>query len=520
MPATPDSSHPETEAERWWSFANLVRPRIFTYWHAAAWLILAVTAFRFWYATQQELVGDEAYYWLWSKNLDISYFSKGPGVAWTIALGRTLWGDTVFGVRFFAVLLSAGTGSMVFLLARRLFSGRTAYWSLITLLAVPLYSLGSVLMTIDALSVFFWAAASLSFWRAKDSGKRGLWVLTGLLVGLGMLCKYTNVAQLICFGLFCACFADQRRHLKKTFWIMTAVALVCLAPVLLWNSRHDWVTFEHLWHRGSLDRAWRFSPQECLQFLTGQALVLTPFLAAGLVAAVVWTFRHAHATAHRKELAYLLCLTLPLFAFYTFLSFNESGEANWTSQCWASGIILLVAVWQPWMDRSAVLRRLAQAGLALALLATVLFHLASLAPPSGFRPLDKLFARNRGSADLARQVSEIQQQYGATFIIANKYPTVSLLSFYLPGRPRTYLPNDPQRRNQFTYWPDYTDGFLHESALFVTDSTEFPPALHRDFASVELLKETHSIHRGAPVHSYRIYLLREFGSGPSKPNQP
>ncbi len=514
MPATPDSSPEPSETSRWWSFAKLARPKIFSYAHAAAWLLLVITLLRFWYATRLELVGDEAYYWLWSKNLDLSYFSKGPGVAWTIALGRTLWGDTVFGVRFFAVLLSAGTGVVIFLLARKLFSERVAYWSLVAVLGIPLYSVGSILMTIDPLSVFFWAAAALVFWRAKDSTHPGPWAATGLLIGLGMLCKYTNVAQLLCFGLFCALFPPYRRHLGRHFWIMVAVALLSLAPVLLWNSRHEWVTFEHLWHRGSLDQPWRFSPRECFQFITGQFLVLTPFIAGGLVTAVVWAFRHGRSTAHAKELAYLLCLTLPLIFFYTILSLNESGEANWTSQAWVTGIILLVAVWQPWMDKSTPLRRLALTGLVLALLVTLLFHLASLAH-TGFRPLDKLFARTRGGADLARQISTIQQQNGATFIVANKYPIASLLSFYLPGQPRTYLPRDPGRRNQYTYWPDYSDGFLHESAIYVTDSTEMPPSLLKDFANVQLLKKTETIYRGRPVHSYSIYLLREFGADPS-----
>ena len=37
------------------------------------------------------LVEDEAFYWEWSRRLEWSYYSKGPGVAWSIAdlHGRT-----------------------------------------------------------------------------------------------------------------------------------------------------------------------------------------------------------------------------------------------------------------------------------------------------------------------------------------------------------------------------------------------------------------------------------------------
>ena len=68
-------------------------------------LIAILTLFRLWFCAQTDLVADEAYYWLWSKHLDWSYFSKGPGVAWTIYVGTMLFGDMEFGVRFFAVLL-------------------------------------------------------------------------------------------------------------------------------------------------------------------------------------------------------------------------------------------------------------------------------------------------------------------------------------------------------------------------------------------------------------------------------
>src|SRR6266576_3863766 len=81
--------------------------------------LFALTCFRLWYSTRFDLIADEAYYWLWSKHLAASYRDKGPAVAWTIALGTKLFGDTVFGVRFFAVLLSTWTGWLIFVLARR-----------------------------------------------------------------------------------------------------------------------------------------------------------------------------------------------------------------------------------------------------------------------------------------------------------------------------------------------------------------------------------------------------------------
>src|SRR5260370_32568609 len=132
--------------------------------HVALLGVVLVTFFRFWYMCCVDLVPDEAYFWVWSKHFALSYRDKGPLVAWTIALGTHLFGDTVFGVRFFAVLLSAGTALQLFRLAKRLYDDRTALWCLVAAPVIPLSPVGALLITLDPLSVAFWAwGANLSW---------------------------------------------------------------------------------------------------------------------------------------------------------------------------------------------------------------------------------------------------------------------------------------------------------------------------------------------------------------------
>ena len=106
--------------------------------HAAVLGVALLTLFRFWYMCRYDLLPDEAYYWVWSKHFALCYRDKGPLVAWTIALGTRLFGDTVAGVRIFAVLLSAGTAFQLFQLARRLYDDRTALWCLGVAMTIPL----------------------------------------------------------------------------------------------------------------------------------------------------------------------------------------------------------------------------------------------------------------------------------------------------------------------------------------------------------------------------------------------
>ena len=255
---------------------------------AAAILVLG-TIFRLWYSTHLELVGDEAYYWLWSRHPDFCYLDKGPVIAWFISAGTALFGQTVFGIRFFATLLALGTGIGIFLLARRLFSDRVAFWSVVLAALTPLFAVGATLMTIDTVYIFFWTLAALTFWQAKDETRLRWWVLTGSLVGLSMLSKYTGAIELLSFVGFCAWYPPSRQHFRQTTLpVMLLVVALFLVPVLVWNWQHGFPTSHFLVHRGALDERMRIRPLEVLSFLGQQAGVISPFLFLGLLAAVCW----------------------------------------------------------------------------------------------------------------------------------------------------------------------------------------------------------------------------------------
>src|SRR5687767_13185304 len=66
-------------------------------------LIVAVFLGNFVYVSGEcplDLATDEAYYWDWSRRLDLSYYSKGPLVAYLIRGSCSVFGDTELGVRF------------------------------------------------------------------------------------------------------------------------------------------------------------------------------------------------------------------------------------------------------------------------------------------------------------------------------------------------------------------------------------------------------------------------------------
>src|SRR5262249_13938460 len=166
----------------------------------AVWIfVLALTVIRLVLLNVTELSPDEAYYWMWSQRPALSYFSKGPGVALIIRASTALFGDNEFGVRFFSPIFAAGTSLLLYYFAQRLFSSLAGFWTVIALNVTPIFNLGSLVMTIDPLSIFFWVAAFYTFWLALERSPNFSWWWpgTGLLIGLGFLCKFTNALELV-----------------------------------------------------------------------------------------------------------------------------------------------------------------------------------------------------------------------------------------------------------------------------------------------------------------------------------
>src|SRR5260370_22801359 len=111
-------------------------------------------------------------------------------------------------------------------------------------------------MTIDPLSMFFWVAAMFAFWLALENSPRFSWhwLLTGLLIGLGFLCKYTNALELASIVLVLA-LAPRLRHqfARPGLYLLLGAFALCTVRPVLWNAQHACITLTPLRTRRGLD---------------------------------------------------------------------------------------------------------------------------------------------------------------------------------------------------------------------------------------------------------------------------
>ncbi len=221
--------------------------------------LIILTVLRLLYIGRVDLSPDEAYYHQWSQNLDWCYFSKGPGIAATMWASTSLFGHGEFGVRAFAPLLALGTSLLLYWLARRIYHERVAFWTVVLLNVTPIFNLGALVMSIDPLSIFFWSATLCTLWLAfeKSPSFSLWWPLSGLLIGLGFLCKWTNAFLLLSVLMLLLLTPRYRKELKRPgFYTMLLAFLPALIPVCLWQSARGWPLLGHLSARGGLETPW------------------------------------------------------------------------------------------------------------------------------------------------------------------------------------------------------------------------------------------------------------------------
>src|SRR5262249_55903957 len=178
-------------------------------------------------------------------------------------------------------------------------------------LTMPLLAAGSMLMTIDAPYTSCWCWALVLGYRALVGQSVWAWLGAGLLVGVGILAKYTMVLWIPSFAVFLLATPAYRPELfRKGFWLMSVTAALCTLPIVLWNAQHDWVTLRHTsGHAGLQEGDPAVTWLGPLTYVWMQFVVLLGYWFV-VWAAAMWT--HAPWREPRAEVRYLWWMSAPM----------------------------------------------------------------------------------------------------------------------------------------------------------------------------------------------------------------
>lgn len=465
-------------------------------WDSGLALIALVTLARIAYLVwlcPYTLIEDEAHYWEWSRRLELSYYSKGPGVAWVIRAATELFGTHEWSIRLPAALFGALGAWCAAGLARDVGEHRRAGLIGATVyLCMPAYAVLGVLMTIDGPYLACWAWACWAAWRAGRTGSLSAWTSLGLALSAGFLFKYT-IMLLVPGLILAALFARRgvrspgpRAHRLAGPLIACACALLGLVPVLLWNAQHGWATVHHLLgHLAvqggdvSTEQSQPWSPLWTLELLGTQAALAGPAILLAVYAPFcAWRARGSRP-ADWATARFLVCCALPVLVFYLLVSFIAEPEGNWPISAWVSACPLgaiafarvmpiyrerLAAWWErgrrgfrPHMNRLMAWRWTVGVGIAVSLGGARADLLTNLPWLGGLIPLGRLMHADVRADHAARLVQELRTSTGLEpFVMAQHYGRASQLAYYLPGRPVVYSASAHTggRTTQYDVWPE------------------------------------------------------------------
>lgn len=486
-----------------------------------------------------DLAPDEAHYWDWSRHLDWSYYSKGPLVAYLIRAGswtQPLFGSEMPAIRFPAVLCSALLLTSLYVLTVQVYRREWLALAVVAMaLTLPAVSAGASLMTIDAPYTACWGWALMVGYRAWSRDDAWAWLLTGLLVGVGVLAKYTMILWLPSAGLFLLMTPQRRLLLRPGIWLTGLVAFLCCLPILIWNAQHDWVTFRHVGGQAGVHEAVHWLGP--LKYLGTQFALLLGVWFFFWIAALI-----AHAPWRERDdgIRYLWWMSVPMFVVFLLFGFKtDGGEPNWPITAYLSGLVL-AAGWlaRQFGDPRLWYRRLLAGGLvgacALGILLTLLVHYsvvaqpllvrlvrpATLERPMPLRGVDPT-CRLRGWHFLAGQVDSVRARLRAEGID----PVMAANSWSIPGEVGFYCAEQPtvysfglalgDRWSQYDFWRPNP---VHEPEAFIGRTFIFVgglyPALHEAFDYVEPPLHVHYCENEHLIACWDVIVCRGFRGFP------
>ena len=435
------------------------------------------------------LSADEAYYWLWSRQLAAGYYDHPPAIAFLIRTGTMLFGDTEFGVRFCGVLLSVAASWFVWQTGLAILRDGTK-----AALAVLLFNLtlmtGVEMLAVTPDTPSIVATAAFLFCLAKVQQTRDgrWWLWAGVTAGLGLLSKYSGLFAGAGAAVWLLASPRERAWLKTIWpWAGGVLALLIFLPNLLWQSQHQWMTFAFQFGRVT---GGHLTLRFLGEFIGAQLGMASPFI---LVLAVMG----AWAARRREDDRFLLiALIAPALVYFLIHTLHDRVQGNWPAFLYPMLAILAADAfapgpgWRGWCSR-----------LALPVAAVILL-LAYAQAATGFIPLKRDPSARLlgvGMRETAQTVGALMRETGAKAIITSDYETTAWLRFYQPALPVVAV-DQPNR-----YLEAPIVQFKSGPLLYFADQAHmFDVAFMESFARMRPLPD---IFRGHGAGRYWAYLV-------------
>jgi len=456
---------------------------------------------------------DELYYIACSKHLAWGFVDQPPFSEFMLAVSGHLLGYSLFALRLLPAVCGALVVLLVGLVAREMGGGRFGQ-----ILAVTAFIIGGVFLAIgdfysmNCFDHLFWALAIYLLVLILKEGDTRLWLLFGLVAGLGLENKYSM--GFIGLGLIVGlALTPARKHFRdKWLWVGGALATVIFLPHVWWEVRNHFPTAEFI-HNATFKKNLPMTPwvflRECTLLVHPLTLPLWPaglawlffsrqgrkFQALGWIwLAMLAILLSTHSKPYYFAPAFLMLLPAGAVAIEAFLARHQ-----WN---WPKAACLTVLVMAGTLTAPMVLPVLPPE--------TFIRYQSWLRIKAGpaergeeSLKLPQIFADRFGWPEMTAQVAQLYsrlspEEKADCVIGASNYGEAAAIDFF--GKPYG-LPNAISGHNNYWFWgPGDKPGKV---LLVIGGSKKDYESMYEDVEQVATFEQPYARESGTPIYLCR-----------------
>lgn len=406
---------------------------------------------------------DEFYYIACSEHLAWGYVDQPPLSIVLLKLSSFLFGESLWAIRIFPALAGAGvifvTGLIVIKLGGKHFEAVLA--SLAVFIA-PVFLAMNGFYSMNAFDHLFWISAIYLMLFIIDKPTLNLWIILGLVLGLGLMNKISVLW--LGAGIFLGLILTQRRKLLLTRgpYLAAAIAFLIFLPYIIWQQVYDWPLVEFIKNASSQ----KYVEKSILDFTLDATLTIHPFNFLLWVAGLVYFFFHKEGKQYR--LVGIVFVTV-----FVILAVNKTSKAEYLVPAFPmllAGGAVMIGEWFKgrfaWAKAALVVFLIAGGVLTAPLVLPVLpvekyiaYSKALGQSPSATEkkelgPLPQFYADMHGWENMAKEVSKVYEalpdyEKGNAKFFGQNYGEAGAINFYRRKYP---LPHAISSHNNYWIW--------------------------------------------------------------------
>jgi len=387
---------------------------------------------------------DEAYYWLWSQNLDWGYFDHPPMIAWWIFTGYEIFQNEL-GVRIFTIFMN-GFGLLILWKILQPKTQRQFKLFILIFGSVLVFQVFGFLATPDAPLLFFTILYLFSLKKFLEKDSTFYTILLGIAFAGLMYSKYHGVLVIL-FTLI-PIFKTWWRNPK--FYLAVLLGLILYLPHVFWLVQHDFAPVKYHFLERSSDEHFEF--RKLFNYLGiyffGCAPLLSYFIFNSIFASTSLNKQNNFSSYSIFQKSVWWLAVLPGFFFFLSI-FKDNVQPQWLLISFVA-MTLVTYFYYSEKDNLKWIFRLGFAGIIL------VFILRILIMTPGISPLFKNL-----------YFGSILKKYSVKNAVFEKYQEASVYKFYNPKQNVAVHRTLGNRHSQFSLW-QWEEVFYDKNVTYIS----------------------------------------------------